>query len=239
MTILRGQQRPFHERFRVNYCFRCETDTQQAWLYSSNGSTPEITHWSCTRCAAEFYAMGNPRAGGVPDGEGLCKFVVNELIRTRKRRSDQDDDAALDPTRRAKLDYDDLLGHLREELLEAWVKFNPELAPSFTAYATTILRNRRTDWLRKQLGRDEPCPCEGDNADCDTCGGTGRFRPAPNMLAIAESIDAYERDDSIDTDGDHDAGVSPVGEAFRCLAEDGRDDSLAPLEWALLQRDRA
>ena len=206
---------------RVHYCRACRRETTQRFLFSENGRRPKVETYTCERCGLLLLTMGD-----VPDAEGLCLFIVQERFRIRRAAGTSSGDGGNTPTGRAGdahhlstrsddrwLDYEDAVGHLREQIVLLWTRFDPTRGVPFRAYAVGELRNDLTDWMRTQVGRDRPKP-----------------------FANALSLDGLA-DDPGDLEGDGpDRGC--LLEALVGGSLDDDSDSLADLRRVLVRRDR-
>lgn len=175
------------------HCQGCRgKTTEQTLLRVESDAGPIAETWRCDTCGYLLLTLGT-----ITDAEQVCRNVVEEICGIY----DHGDDGR-------RLDFDDLTGRMSAELWVAWTRFDPTRGVPFLAYAVGTLRQRRTDWLRKQLGRSDPDP-----------------------LLSAESLDAY----TAEADSN---GRDPLGEAVGLGAMDGGEHSLADFRRALELRDR-
>lgn len=189
---------------RRHYCRGCERESEQRRVHVTNGDSPVAETWRCESCRLEFLTLGS-----VLDAEGLCLYVTGEL----RRLIDTGDSGRW-------LDFDDLLGRMREELWVAWSGFDPTRSVPFTAYATGTLRQRRTDWLREQLGRNVP-KAFADAASLDAAWADIEVSPGPGIFG--------------EPDGPSDLR-SRLGAALAERTVDGGEHSLADLRRAIALR---
>lgn len=216
-----------------------------------DGSRPELDPaelWRCYAavCGIEILAFRDLRSGrGVPDAEGLCLTVLNERLRGRHAeangyRDGQGLRARVDsvsglrvveavgtPSATAKrLDWEDALGHLREHVFVAYSRFDPARRVPLRAWTTGWLRNRLSDWLRGEIGRNVPKLHATADSYEELLEGDG---PEDSLFEFSAGgpADGYRSQDAFDRAG------TGLAETLAAREGDPAMDCSPDLAWAL------
>ena len=129
---------------QLERCTRCRRETR--WLLSGqrNGDTPLVLIWRCTVCAHERTQLGKG-SGAIRDVDRFAEMIVNE----RRRIAVNDQETA-------RLDYEDAEAHVRMEIYDAYVRWDPSRNPRLISFVTWKARCALTNWFRDELGQFTP-----------------------------------------------------------------------------------
>lgn len=98
----------------------------------------------------EFVLNGVLTLGNIRDVEKACDSIVEQALRARRSR--------LSPSER-----EEAVAYLIGEAWVLFLRYDPELAPTFGMYAYPQLRMRMLDWWRRKVGRQRPGRDAKDN----------------------------------------------------------------------------
>jgi hypothetical protein len=186
---------------RLSYCRTCGRETPQRFTNRADaaGKAPPVDHYRCVLCGATYLTMSK----SVPDAEGLMVAIAEQAIRAKGNRLD-------DSVK------EELIGDLRLDLVEAWVKWDPTTGVPFAAYATAQLRHGVANYFRRTRGR---------------------WTPKPLADAVSLNAPAYEHGLAGGREpGDNGDRARTVGEALDEGTVDAGQHSLTDLKWVVERR---
>lgn len=170
-----------------DYCRGCETQSVQrfaGWATEDgheNSCRPRAFYRQCERCGTPRLVLGN-----LNDAEGLCRKVLKAWL-------DRSGTGAFvgptgPPRSDGKLDAEEALAHLQQEVWRIYLAWTPELSPSFLGRASKLLPMRLDEWSRDASGEAQHRP-------------GGRRFPKAHAASVSVSLDGIA-DGGFAQDGD-------------------------------------
>lgn len=158
-----------------DYCRGCEGASTQrfaGWATDDaheNSCRPRAFYRGCDRCGTQRLVLGN-----VNDAEGLCRKVLKAWL-------DKSGTGAFvgptgPPQSDGKLDAEEALAHLQQEVWRIYLAWTPKLSPSFLGRASKLLPMRLDEWSRDASGEAQSRP-------------GGRRFPKAHAASVSVSLD--------------------------------------------------
>lgn len=116
---------------RLAYCRPCGAETPQAYVGSEHGTPRDVTYWRCTVCGHSLITYAD-----VIDAQGFSAVMAQRWLKGAP----------------SDVDREEVLAVAETVLWAAYLTWRPDSGVRFRAYATSLIPQRLTDWLRSDRG---------------------------------------------------------------------------------------